>query len=541
MNTKFWLSFFRMKSEAKTVVLNGFTRSGCPSVNHSNGLLKAIEKFLRDPISYNWRMGLAEENGNYWSVSVNHDLQNGNVLFARLDPQNRKLSLAFMDSTGALRAYDEAQRTPYESLLPVIGYLWSQQEVLIKGTYKWESQKEIAKLVADYRASGSVSDTDELQALCSAVYYIGKDILPEYIEDIEELRDIVTEGRDISKEIFSESSAYFFEDTSATVAPSGGVVQNIVNGKMTANEAMAALKAKYSPYTANFLQGRTQEQEDATPKDSDIANYIPNEKFEDICALIADNLQRGCKNNNIMLWGPPGSGKSAVARALAYVFQLPYYFEQGFDSKDAGDYQGTTIAVNGQLHTTTDTPFVRCMGNGGVFADDDFNYGKAGEQVFKNSILEEPFKAKLANLDEVVRSPFAIYIATANPNCEGAREIPPAFKNRSYIDMYWEPLEDVFLIKHIKNASGFEDEAVIEKMVEAYHAINTAIGDGLEKKEEAYNLTPRNLVAWATHTRVFGSPLKAANTSIYGALGENASKEFLKRVKETMLEPRFKN
>ena len=86
-----------------------------------------------------------------------------------------------------------------------------------------------------------------------------------------------------------------------------------------------------------------------------------------------------------------------------------------------------------------------------------------------------------------------------------------------------------------------EDEKIVDKMIEVYHVINTSIGSGLNKVEEAEYLTPRNLVAWATQTRVLGGAAKrAAEYNIIGAIGENASEEFIKKVRETIIAPRFK-
>lgn len=353
------------------------------------------------------------------------------------------------------------------------------------------------------------------------------------IDQYEEIRALPTSGREIGREMFGEKYMCSFLDNVSTVS--------YISSNRTSLEELKYLRESIASTMESFIKGLSEEMIQAIPTEAQVQDYIPTQEFEDVCYFIEDNLSRGKMYNNILFWGPPGNGKSAFAKALAFVFQMPYRFEQGFGSKDAGDYSGTTIANNGVLNTSIETDFVKAMRDGGVFADDDFNYAKEAEQTFKNSILEAPYIAKLANQTEIHRNPFAIYIATANPDCRGARGIPEAFKNRCYIDMHWKPLSDELLIKHMETEADFHDVAVLKKMVECYHAINNAIGIGMDKKEEANNLTPRNLVFWANQTRVLkGNAIRAAEYNIIGALGSDASEQFLSQVRENMIKPRFR-
>ena len=540
----FWLSSSRMKATASSIEIpvGKLDEGGVPAINVTNGMLKAVEKLFRDIITNGWTTGLGvDPNGFIWSRSVNHDPSHNEDIVVCLEPKTKKLALAKVDSTGAMKAYDEPQRCPYEVLLTVIGYLWNEKSVdfskYSKESFVWDSQKDLKTLIAEYESTGKLTKTTEVAGLLSAIYNVGSKIMPTAMEDFEELRAITKQGTDLTKEMFPKNSAAEFFEASAALPT---VEADLKNGT-TSLQIMKGLRKMFADLVKDYVSGLSEAAKSSIPTEAEIMSYIPTDEFTDICLLLADNLKRKKRNNNILFWGPPGNGKSAFARAVAYVFQLPYYFEQGFDSKDAGDYAGTTIATNGTLHTSCETAFVKAVREGGVFADDDFNYGKAGEQVFKNSVLEEPFRAKLANQTEVVRHNFCIYIATANPNCSGSREIPSAFKNRAYIDMYWKPLSDELLKQHVMNESELEDEKIVDKMIEVYHVINTSIGSGLNKVEEAEYLTPRNLVAWATQTRVLGGAAKrAAEYNIIGAIGENASEEFIKKVRETIIAPRFK-
>lgn len=521
-------SFIKIPSntEMKSTVV------GYSPVKPAKGALKALGKMIGDPLSKNWRTGfMIDDSGDIWTRSINHDESKGEEVIVRYSPANREVGIGILDSTGSLRAYDETQRCPYEVVMSLIVHFIMDDQCAFR-------KEDFNKIVDEFQRTGEINDTEEAFKIMNLIYYVGKDKLPVNEEDFEEIRSLPEFGLEIGTDIFGidDQRLHFFDEAphSASTAPQS-------TDTRTTLERMQTLRSKFKNLVSGFVRSLSPEMTSRVPSDASVQDYIPTQEFEDVCSFVGDNLSRGKMYNNILFWGPPGNGKSAFAKALAYVFQMPYYFEQGFGSKDAGDYAGTTVANNGVLNTSVDTAFVKAMRDGGVFADDDFNYAKEAEQTFKNSILEAPFTAKLANLTEIKRNTFAIYIATANPDCKGARGIPEAFKNRCFIDMHWQPLPDDLLVQHIIAESEFTDTAKVRRMVEAYHVINNSIGTGMDKKEEANLLTPRNLVYWATQARVLnGDVLRAAEYNLIGALGSDASDAFIKQVREKILAVRFK-
>ena len=103
----FWLSSSRMKATASSIEIpvGKLDEGGVPAINVTNGMLKAVEKLFRDIITNGWTTGLGvDPNGFIWSRSVNHDPSHNEDIVVRLDPKTKKLALAKVDSTGAMKA-----------------------------------------------------------------------------------------------------------------------------------------------------------------------------------------------------------------------------------------------------------------------------------------------------------------------------------------------------------------------------------------------------------------------------------------------------
>ncbi|MCR5480353.1 MAG: hypothetical protein K6F27_10945 [Ruminococcus sp.] len=512
--------------------------SDIPPIRVSAGLSKAVEKFLRDILKNKWRLGIAVDNeGTYWSRSVNHNETTKQEIICCFNPPKKNMSLAIQDSTGALKQYDE-KRVPYECMLPLIGYFWKQKTVDYSKydsskDYVWSDiQGDIKYIIKEYKTNGNISETMYSVRFMSLLYYIGKELFDTEMGNFEEVRYIPTSGEDITQEMFADlkTTTFFFDEIQGDV--------DVKNDDKTSGDTYKTLEERAIKVLAPYHKTLTDEQKALVPKHRD--DFIVTQQFTDIATIMLYNLEKGRKNTNALFEGDPGCGKTASAIELAALLHIPCYIEQGFESKDAGDYQGTTIAKDGALNTTSKTPFAAWAVGGGMFIDDDSNYVRAGENIFKNSMLEEPFKAKLADFTEIERNPFTVYIATVNPNCSGAREIPSAFKNRAFIDVMWTPLSDEEVKQHIIEKTGLKDVAKIDKMIDSVKTINNRIGKGINKKEEAENLTLRNLVDWADLTQALGGdPLRAANFNLIAALGANASDELVKWVWDAVLKPRF--
>lgn len=305
--------------------------------------------------------------------------------------------------------------------------------------------------------------------------------------------------------------------------------------KKTYQEQMREMKDKAWPYVKEFYEALSDEDKALVPDEARLGIYIPTKRFKHIVDIITDGLANGdMDSQNILLKGPPGVGKSAMAVAVAYVFSMPYRFTQSYKTADASEYIGTTIADNGVLKTNVETPFAQTVMRGGVHMDDDNNYAAEGEGTVKNSILIAPYKIKLADGSMAKRHPFSVFMMSANPDMKGARPINEAYKDRYCVIVDLEKLSTDQMVKMVRERSRFTDEPTIVRMVEAWEKINNDI---MQEGETADMLTPRSLVNWAKQTRIIGDPIEACDYNVLAALC--SSEEYKENVLNNIIRPLF--
>lgn len=400
------------------------------------------------------------------------------------------------------------------------------------------------EVVANMSSSGGrVMSGPAADTILEREYYLGKTEIGSIMTDaIDFLNYAPADLEDVTERLFGRKvDADFFRDVEANLGiVFDGVAADAVSESSeekvaNARNKMEVLRNEVFPIVESFYQSLSDEDKALVPSDKLADGYIPTQTFEDTVHILADSLQRNdMEGQNILLMGPPGVGKSMMAMMLAYVFRMPYRFTQGYKTMDASEYRGTTIARDGVLHTNTDTPFANTVRRGGVFCDDDNNYSNEGENTVKNSVLIEPFELPLADQTVIKRHPFSIFVMTANPTQRGARPINEAVKDRHCIIIDLEPLSDAHLQQMVMQRTGYEDAAIVSRMIECWHLINSRLKDGDEDGDE---LTPRTLVNWARQTRILGDTVRAAKYNLLGAL---CGDETLRRdILNTVIMPRF--
>ena len=119
------------------------------------------------------------------------------------------------------------------------------------------------------------------------------------------------------------------EDDFNTLASYVPIEKNIIMGDFhwftkLSSTPTSKVKVEELPEKFNWGMNLTEEQKLLVPNLSE--RYIVPQELIRICTAIKAYKNRDTRQfQNILLYGPAGSGKSKMAEAIAYAFQLPYY------------------------------------------------------------------------------------------------------------------------------------------------------------------------------------------------------------------------
>ncbi len=508
--------------------LNGYSgyNVNCEEIQVPGGIVNAmITLFLTDKIG----IGVTPMGEIYTEVKGDG---RDSVVGMLYNPRTKKLQACKFNSTDITTKQalitPEMSKTPFQAAIPFL----VQQRLFDKYAElagAWDT------VIAESQSQNIPKITNNTGAACMIDSFVSaaRDDYPIEMGDIENLAVVPPEVYDYTRELLGGKEGSF---SLTTVVPLPDGENPFDTGETkTYQKVMQDLKDEMFPLVKDYYEGLSEEDKLLVPTEEKLGIYIPTQKFINICKIIADGIRRGERDTqNVLLKGPPGTGKSTMAVAIAYVFSMPYRFTQSYKTADASEYIGTTIAENGVLKTNVETQFAQTVLRGGVHVDDDNNYAAEGEGTVKNSILIAPYTIKLADGTMAKRHPFSIFMMTANPDAKGSRPINEAYKDRFCAIIDLEKLSKDEMVRMVKERSHFDNEGIIVRMVETWESINTHI---TESGESADLLTPRSLVNWAKQTRILGNPIEAAEYNMLGALCAND--EYKQDVMDNIIRPRF--
>jgi MoxR-like ATPase len=134
--------------------------------------------------------------------------------------------------------------------------------------------------------------------------------------------------------------------------------------------------------------------------------------------------------DNALILGPPGCGKSLVARALAFDLGLPLYRVDFHDQVDVEDLAGRYHRIAGEWKWV-DGVLTALVRDGGIFVCEEVNSLRPEAATRLHSLLDSRVWTLVENRGEVIEaSPRFMFIGTANDVGEGSRALAARMKER---------------------------------------------------------------------------------------------------------------
>lgn len=194
---------------------------------------------------------------------------------------------------------------------------------------------------------------------------------------------------------------------------------------------------------------------DAVPESAKISDivyedYPTSSAPKGMLALLRDGFKlnrmyQKQKPTNVLIVGPPGTGKSTLIRKFAEDTGLPYWQVIGQDGLTAEDLLGRAHIKDGR-DVWTDGVIPKAARIGGILHIDEPNVLPASVMMRLNELMDAKRQLNMQDLNgEIIKAHPDLYIVfTMNPsNYEGVNPLPPPVLNR--FKQVWLPFppEDV--------------------------------------------------------------------------------------------------
>lgn len=216
------------------------------------------------------------------------------------------------------------------------------------------------------------------------------------------------------------------------------------------------------------------------------------------------------------IYGPPGSGKSSIAKEVASILGLPYLNVALSGDTICSELLGATELREGNT-SFVPSPMAEILAYGGVLELAEINLPRADALSALNSILDFNQVLTLPNGQTLKRHPLSFVIATINLDLEGTKDMNEALKDRIQ-PFYKVDFPDKELLVEIleKNLTGIEQKVLkqeygegtcLETMVDCFLEARNHPSEDFAELEN--HLSIRWLVTWAKMSEYLGSISKA--------------------------------
>ena len=309
----------------------------------------------------------------------------------------------------------------------------------------------------------------------------------------------------------------------------------------------------------------------------DKGEMVPSREILTKAELIKASSELPRPYRNLLWTGETGSGKSTAAAILAQLFNLPYtfltinpdtilsdlyvnilpatdsaskdldeitsqlpsateitldpecsYYQITGEKKQDATEEDCAKAIQEKYYSLmnssngfikVESPLVQAFRYGWVCELQEVNVAnKPGVLSGINAALDDLATIQLPDGEIVKRHKDCVIIMTANSDYEGTRRINQAVKSRCALKGRFVLPEDGSLIEMIKLDSGYDDEPIIRKMIQAMKGIRkvleeTGTNDG--------SCGVREIVSWAQGTKILKDPYRAAMHTIIPSATED--------------------
>lgn len=292
----------------------------------------------------------------------------------------------------------------------------------------------------------------------------------------------------------------------------------------------------------------TEEQLRHVPPMSYLDTFIPSEEFYEVLRKISYRLGNhmvmasdlgntspdDIKNDivNVLLYGDPGSGKTALVHAIAAATGMPLYSIKFNEDSEDDVFEGRNKIVEGKI-SFVETEFLKGFADGGIVLMEEINLGRANMLTsVMNQALEYPFYVERNGYEKVTRHPLVAAFATMNLDTDGTMSLNSAMAQR-FNNKYMIGEPDAKAFKERLTAMGFPENRV-EYVYGVYDAIRSFLKESEQRAKYLKELSIRQCIAALNDMEEGTDAGRAVFNTMYGAICIK-NRKLAEKIKDSIL------